>query len=328
MPKTTLGCLLLVPCLAGMLQGAATLTGPVAGYVVAPSGRQLRAVLGVPGSFRFSDPIALPPEVSKIHLAPARDFALVEREGAGMGILPLSPDSEAVIAVEGAAAAADWVAFSPSARWAILFSSATNRLQVWSGLPDAPQVSLDLDAAALPEQPLLGAISDDGALAAVASRQNVFLLPGGAAPRLLLSVADVASLAILRNGALTVADRQTGSIHLLRNAASAGAAEVLASGLTGLESLYPSSDGNAVYAARPLANMVSLVDLSSGGVSDFETAASPVSLFPMRNRDTFLISAQPQQPGWVFYREGGGGRVVFVPALQEPENPQRGRRRQ
>jgi hypothetical protein len=327
MPKTTLGCLLLVPSLAGMLHGATTLTGPVAGYVVAPSGRQVRAVLGVPGSFRFSDPIALPPGVTKVHLAPAQDFAVVEREGAGLGILPLDSDSGTVIAVEGAAAA-DWVAFSPSARSAILYSSSTNRFQVWSGLPDAPRVSIDLDAAALPEQPLLGAIGDDGALAVIASRQSVFLLPRGAPPQLLLSIPEVASLAVLRNGALVVADRQTGSIHVLRNPAAATASQVLVSGLTGLESLYPSADGNAVYAARPAANMVSLVDLSSGGVLDFETAASPVSFFPMRNRDTFLISALPQQPGWVFYREGGGARVVFVPALQEPENPQRGRRRQ
>jgi hypothetical protein len=328
MAKTTLGCLLLAGSLAGLLPGATTLTGPFAGYVVAPSGREMRAILGVPGSFRFSDPLALPREVTGIHLAPTHNFALVERGGAGVAILVLDGAAGRIVEVDGAASGADWVAFSPSAGSAILYSSAANRLQVWSGLPDAPRVLRDMDAANLPETPALGGVSDDAVVALVASRRAVYFVPDGGPARLLLSAGDIASLAMLRNGSAAVSDRATGSVRLLRNIASAPEARVLVSGLDGIGDLYASSDGSSVFAARPAANLLSLIDLASGEVRDFETDAAPLLLLPLRNRDTFLISAQPQEPGWVFYRDGSAGRVVFVPAVKESDDAiQRGRRR-
>jgi hypothetical protein len=39
-------------------------------------------------------------------------------------------------------------------------------------------------------------------------------------------------------------------------------------------------------------------------------------LIPLRNRDTFMISAKAHQPGWVFYRDGLDCRTVFIPAAR------------
>jgi hypothetical protein len=96
---------------------------------------------------------------------------------------------------------ADWIAFSPGAGSALLFSAAVSRLQVLSGLPDAPQVALDLDTATLPEQPTLGAVSDDGNLVLVASATTVYRLRDGTfrlqcIPKLLPAKGSIRAMAV------------------------------------------------------------------------------------------------------------------------------------
>src|SRR5437016_5451173 len=93
----------LLAATAGSLPGATTITGPVAGYVVDSPGPALRAILGVPGAFRFSGALPLPEGVTRIHLAPGQDFALAERAGLSLGILRLSGSAVGpVVVVDGA----------------------------------------------------------------------------------------------------------------------------------------------------------------------------------------------------------------------------------
>jgi hypothetical protein len=70
---------------AGLLYGDVTVGGPLAGYIGDPAGAELRAIYGVPGSFRFGEPLPLPGVVTRIHLAPGQSFALAERGEAGLG---------------------------------------------------------------------------------------------------------------------------------------------------------------------------------------------------------------------------------------------------
>jgi len=328
-------CSLLLP-IAGLPDGAVNLAGPVAGYVAGPSEPELRAISGVPGSYLFSDPLPLPPGTTRVRLAPGQNFALTERGEAGLAVLDLSGGAvDRVEALGGALPAADWVAFSPGARSAILFSSSAQRLQLLTGLPGTPRVALDLDASTLPEPPFTAAVSDDGNLLVVASGHSVYLLPPGGPAQLLLSVGEVLSVVVLPNGTdVAVADRRTDSIHLVQwgsqswlppafsrrssasalNVASAPVSRVLASGLSGIGKIYPAADGRSIFVARPGAKAVSIVDVVSGDVQTFPSGVAPVQLLPLRNRDTFLISARPGQPGGVFLRDGNQGCVVFIPA--------------
>jgi hypothetical protein len=126
------------------------------------------------------------------------------------------------------------------------------------------------------------------------------------------------SIALFPNGAdAAVSDRGTGSVHLLRNVSSEPVERELASGLRGLGRLYPSWDGGTLFVTRPGSKAVSWIDLASGEVQSCDSAAVPVILDPLRNRDTFLISARPHQPGWILYRDGDMVRVVFVPGANE-----------
>jgi hypothetical protein len=318
MTKLALHRYLLPFMVAGLVSAAGSISGPVAGYVTDSSRSQLRAIFGVPGAFAFSEPLPLPEGVTQVRLAPGQEFALVERAYGDPGVLFLKAGAvDRLVPIEGAMASADWIAFSPSAGSSLLFSADAHRLQVIHGLPDAPTVTLDLDAATLPERPALGAVSDDGSLVLVASGISVYHVSRDGAAQVVLSTGGILSLTVLRNGAdAAVSDPTTGSVHLVRNAASYPEAGVLASGLDGIGQIFPASDGLSLFVARPEAETVSSIDLVSGEVRSFSSSVAPVGLLPLRNRDTFLISAKAHQPGWIFYRDGMAGRVVFIPAAK------------
>jgi hypothetical protein len=300
---------------AGVAYAAGSISGPVAGYVTDSSRTQLRTIFGVPGAFGFSEPLPLPEGVAQIRLAPGQEFALVEQAGGAPAILFLKDGAvDRLAPIEGAMASADWIAFSSSANSALLFSAATNRLQVLSGLPDSPRIVADLDAASLPESPAMGAVSDDGSLVLAASGAAVYRVPSSGPAQVVFSAGGIRSLMVLRNGTdAAISDPSTGSVHIVRNVASHPEAAALASGLDDIGAIYQSSDGQSIFIAQSKTGIAS-IDLSSGEVKSFPTSVAPAGLIPLRNRDTFLISARPNQPGWIFYRDGAGGRVVFIPA--------------
>ena len=318
--------LLLVFSAAAVL-AAESLGGPVAGYVAGSPKPELRAIFGVPGALRFSDPLPLPDGITRIRLAPGQDYALVERANASAGALVLAGGSvDHLQTLDGVMARADWVVFSSSGTAAVLFSASAGRLQVVTGLPDAPQMAADLDVAALPELPATAAVDDTAALLLIASRQSVYAVPKAGAPRLVFSGSRIAALAVLRNGKdAAVSDSGAASVFLVENAASAPAARVLASGIEGVGDIFPSQDGTALFAA---AGGILWIDLASGAVQSFAAAdpqALAAGLVALRNSDTFLFSARSRQPGWIFFREGNSGRVVFVPARSpDRELPARG----
>ncbi len=328
MARCALGGCWLLAVLAGLLPAATAITGPVAGYTVESPGPVLRAILGVPGSFRFSDPIPLPDGVTRIHMAPGQDFALAELAGSGIAVLSLASGAVAGVAGIEGAIAPDWTAFSPQASSAILFSAATSRLQVLTGLPATPHIALDMDTNALTDIPRTGVVSDNGQTLLLATREALYRVPlDGSAAQVLMAAHEIVSLAFFRNGTdAAVWDGGTESIHLLQNVPSALVDRVLASGLKGAGELYPSWDGASIFLIRPGTRNVSAISLASGEIQSFDSAAPVDTLVPLRNHDAFLISAERHQPAWMFYLDGSLGRVVFVPAWDRSPKPVTGSR--
>jgi hypothetical protein len=316
---------------------ATSMGGPLAGYATFRNGSELRAILGTPGSYEFSAPLPLPDGTTRVHPAPGRDFALVERApSADSQDMPpgiASYDGGAVAAfvpMAGAIASPDWVIFSNEGGAVVLFSAQAGRLQVWSGLPGSPQLILDRTTDGLPSGPTTAAVTEDGKTLLAASKNAVYLVSPNGAPRLLLSGTLIASVAMLRNGQDAVAaDRGAGAIQFLHGVASGTDVRVIASGFEDIGAIYPSSDGGSLYAALPTVKSIAAIDLGSGAVTTFDSGAAASQLNRLRNRDTFLISATPRQPGWVFFRDDseaaggiGSGKVVFIPALAPGQEEQ------
>ncbi len=298
---------------------ASGLTAPVSGYAADPAAPEVRTILGLPGALHYGDPLPLPRGCTRVRVAPGRDFAWVERRGAAPAVLNLSGGSgQGLEPVEGAMAAADWVAFSPGAAAAALYSAAAGRLQVLTGLPDAPVVSRDLTAGGTPEQLVAAAVSDDGAILLAASHSAVYLIAPGGAPQMVLSGESILSLAMMPGGRNAVAaDGGTGSLYLLQGLVSAPMARTLVSGIAGIGKVQPAWDGASVFVARPGPSAVSIVDVATGATQSYGVDVPPVTLDPLDIHDAFLISSAPGEAGWIFVRNGADARAVFVPAAAQ-----------
>ena len=293
------------------------LSRPILGYSAQVSPPELRAIFGVPGSAVFSDPMSLPAGTTRLRLAPAQQYLIIERADETPGALLLNgTETGELVTIPGVVRAPDFISFSPAGHSAALISLAYGRLQIIAGLPQSPRVVKDIDLHTLPELPRVAAVSDDASTVLFSSTGAVFLmLPDGAAA-IVVSVTATASIAFLpASTAAAIGDPGTGALYLFRRVAGeAGVAPSLASGLLGLGQIAASSDGRVLYVTDPQEHSIWCVNVSSGTVRQLDSQVSASKLERLRNADTFLISAEPGLPAWVFFRQGEAAGAVFVPA--------------
>jgi hypothetical protein len=114
------------------------------------------------------------------------------------------------------------------------------------------------------------------------------------------------------------ADSEAGSVHLIRDLASAPSGIILAVNLAGIVEVQPVADGSMILVAQPEDKTVSMVDSGSGAVQSVPMDVAPVGLRQLSNRDAFLVSWKPGEPGWIFFRTGGRGLSVLIPATPKP----------
>jgi len=287
---------------------------PVAGYAIDCQTR-LRPIFGVPGAFTFGDPFT-PQSQSRIWLVPGQNFALSENPSGAIEVTLLSGAAVTGSSpIPSVSPSPDWIVISPGAGSALLFFAGAQRIQVVSGLPQAPRVVLDQDVPS--QEPFTnGAVSDDGNTVLLGSAATIYRVAAGQF-QIVFSPGSVAGLTILRNGLYAAVADTAGSVYQLRNLT---VPQVLATGLTGIGTIFPGSDGKSLFVARPGDRSISLVDLASGGVQTFATPVAAVTWSPLRNRDTFLIASEPHEPAWVFFWDGNAGRVALIPTTEADTN--------
>jgi hypothetical protein len=113
---------------------AAEVSGPIVGYAVQEDRREVRVILGVPGSTHYSDPIGWPSDATSVLTAPGHRWLLVLRgtEAAASAWIP-ETGAERSLAGEPSV-----VAFSPSGSAAVFYWRDEQRLLVYGGLPVSP----------------------------------------------------------------------------------------------------------------------------------------------------------------------------------------------
>lgn len=309
----------LVRAADGRTSGAGTGMGrPILGYVARSSPPELRAILGIPGAAVFSDALPLPSEATSVRMAPGqssgKSWAWIERGSQDPAILSLNGTRfGSVNGLAGVLPAADLAAFSPSGRSLALFSSAAGRLQVVSGLPDAPQIAQEAVLAGGVDSI---AVSDDAGAVLVASGRVVQLLSPGGAAQPVLNMTSTTAMAFLPDSRdAAVVDRGAGTVHRVRSVAGGGATSgVLAAGLAGAGEISFSADGQSLLLTNPSANGVWMVSVQTGEVRSFDTRVGAAGLNRLANPETYLISSEPGQPAWIFLPGGDGAHTVFVPA--------------
>jgi hypothetical protein len=308
----------------GATDSLAAFGNPVLGYVMQSSPLLLRAILGVPGAASFSQPLSLPADVIRVHIAPSQAYALAERRADDLAVIPLHAGSAGqTVALGGALPSPDLVAFSFTGRSAVLYSAAVAQLQVITGLPGTPAVVQTISANTFPNGIQDAAVSDDGTSVLLASADGAYqLLPGAA--RQVVGATGAPALAFFPNSSqAAIGDRTTGSVYLWPATAGSASASLLAAHLEGMAAMCATADGQGLWVTNPAGGSIWWVSAHTGEVRTFQLPVSPTTMERLPYRDMLLISSHAGQPAWIFFQQGGEALTVFVPAARFRVHPGR-----
>ncbi len=297
--------------LTALLQGAAAqsrIAAPALGYAYDPSLRAIRFIRGIPGAALLAEPLEIGLNASVVAVSPSQDFALAISTETQAVHLIRWPDGIASAVLLDGTAAPDGAIFSPSGRSAMLFDSASARLQLLTGLPGAP-VLRDLpfsagraaDALAVAEDGT-AAISTGDSVRVVGPDFNSFSLP-------LLSVVTLAFdrstrdlLAVTRSGEIYVAKNVDAGLDLRRIDAPTGA-------MTDPVGAQFSPDGYSALVAS--AAGITAIDLNTGSAGVFTCPCAPTALQPFGRAGLYRLTDVSDRPLFLF--DADRARFWFVP---------------
>jgi hypothetical protein len=284
---------------------------------------EVRAILGVPGSSRLSEPITLPAGVRHIRLAPTQEWGLAEQTGSGsLGIVRFTGMQPGeFLSIAGAMSAPDSIAFSSMGRAAALVSLASGRVQVLGGSGTTPQVAMESQLPDLGRGSLAAVVPSDDATvaAALSSDGRVFLLSPSAVSRLITATAGPAAVCFLPNQtSMVVADSATGAIFVIDSFLQSPIARTVASlpNLSGTRILLqPAGDAKSVFVAAVGGKTAYQVHLSDQSVSTVDVPVQISLLERVRDGDIFLLSANAGDSPWLLMSEGGDLKMGFVQSV-------------
>lgn len=263
---------------------------PVLGYAFGETTRELRAILGVPGSSRWSDAIPLPDGVTALRIANGHRWALASSAAGETSVLSL--DTLQLKRLEGAGTF-DGAIFSPSGSAAAIRRDAT--VTVFTGLPDAPVKAAEFASADLATV----AISDQGDAASVREGRIVNAVTG----EVLHECSDGCRIAYFP-GASDLAVFESGRLTELRGRESRVIAEGLP--LAEIEQFAAASHRVALASKEKLL----VLDRASGAVAVEEPVAGSDRMEALRLPGSWLLSAAEDSAAWLYSNDG----VRFVPA--------------
>ena len=275
---------------------SSSVDAPAIGYVVrTPDSStgvpELRAMLGIPGAARFSDPIALPEGTTAADVAPNHGWVLAIR---GTEALAFQPISNTATSIARLGTPSAW-AFSPSGTRVALFYADRGNVVVMSGLPGTPKLESTLRFAQLDSF----AIGDNGAFV-YAAGDRIMNSDGGL-------VYQASGPMAFEPGRDVLVVYDGANSNLVETAVAGASSRIIAGSVDAMDRLFAGSD--RVYAGNSTAGTLSSIDYSSGLIVTQNVAVSRIS--PSSIQGTVLVSAEADGPAWLVNAQG----VSFVPAV-------------
>jgi sugar lactone lactonase YvrE len=305
-------CLLMILATAGFAQDSTGVTGPVAGFIFDPQARDLRPMLGVPGSSYLGAPLA--DDLDLAAVSPDGEAALAVTHGSLVLIYPLRGLSPAITVMEAAIAGVDHIAWSPDGAIAALYSSSSGQAQIVRGTASKPVLG-----AAIAVQGTLTAlaVSAAGDLA-IATEDSLTLLPGGGQPQLLASVTQPAAIAF-RGSDMFVADTGANRVLQIESFASAPVLSTFAGPVEAPVGLQVSADGKRLYLAGSTSRTVTAFDIAGRNArGSVELDCAPSELRPAGGPDLWFLNSDRSAQDPLYVVTGNGDPVAwFVPAGRE-----------
>lgn len=305
-------------------------SGPLLGFVPGATAAELQPIWGIPGAARLGDALPVPNTVTQLYLAPGHTYALGAQGTANpvaLLLLRLAPGKEVsptLNMLPGAITDPDLVAFSPTGCSAVLYSEGASRLQVFTGLPNSPQIVLNIQ-----NMPVVGhlkklALSDDARVLLLANDDGTaYAVSQNSAPVAVFHTSQVAALAFVsRSHDAVVVDPVQGSVTILKAFTATAEVRMLlpSSILNGCQpqAAASSADGSTILIGCPAQHVVLSIDHLSGAVNGYKTTNSTFAFDPLAARDTFLMSPPDGGTYWLFRWQPSGPVIYFVGAARHP----------
>jgi hypothetical protein len=273
---------------AGSRMGA-----PILGYLAGPGALELHVILGTAKGAQLGGALPVPAGAKRLFVPPREHYLFVESKGSEpLGLwMPTKPDSE-ILRVSGAMAHPDSVVFSARGDAAVLYGKSSDSLQIVSGLPAEPVLTVRPGIAQFGE-PANFAVSDDGVVVVVVTSADGTAIASAQASswqRLPAAYGASALGFVPRTHNLIVSDSAQQTITLVSNVAeNTQATQMLAHGVAA-DKLAFTKEGFLLLAASSAQNKLWTIDLKTMLPGPVSSASSIETLLPLRDGHTFLYS--------------------------------------
>ena len=273
---------------------------PVLGYVVGPGPADVHAILGASRKPQLGAPLTLPPGANRLYLPPRQNYALLETaSGDSVAVwamlrAAIGSATQEPVAVKGAMAHPDLVAFSPLGGAFVLYSQSDGSVQVVTNVPAQPAVSRQLSLSNL-GTPSRMAISDDAELvvAQLADGSVSSSWHGAAWIPLAAGFTPKAWSFIPNSHDLAMSDTTQNMIVLLPNVnALSKGVRVLAQGVQA-DQIALTKSGDELVGANSVSGQVWTIDLKTGTVTPRDEVLRAGTMSLLRDGFTFLLSTSP-----------------------------------
>jgi hypothetical protein len=312
--------------LAAQGNSGSSIGAPLLGYVFDHALTSVRPIAGLPGAAVLEKP--LNPGFAVASAAVASDLAFILAVSAEDGQVRLIQVRQGGIDVQplrDVVPSPDRMVLSPRGRAAIFYNQSAARIQILTGLPDAPALTREVSTAGLSAAAGGLAVSDDGQAALFTAGGNgsaVWLFAAGADP-IQLSLADsAAAVDFRRDHQDAIALTRGGDLYRID---SAGAV-TLYGRITGDTNLDPvairiSPDGSRAFAAYT-SGAVSVFDTLAGTSTTTFCQCKPTGLDPLQAGTLFRLTEPAGAPVMLFDASQPEPRFWFIPAGQPASEPQ------
>jgi hypothetical protein len=294
-----------------------SVAGPSAGYLYDPGAQVVRQIRGIAGAATLGDPVDFGMPMMRAQISSRGDFAAVTAADGALHLFRLANGAATELAQTRQGAVQAVAFFSPTGSAMALYR--TDGVQVWRGLPDAPEVAFTSAIRTV-------------LFAAITSASNHRIIPGGLIAvsddgSVMLHSADGSVAVVTANGTRKLADTKGpvaiafapkghdaavvagGTLSLYKDVTGASTRQDIPN-MSAIAGVAFSVDGARVLMAGLRA--VTVLDRATGQAQPLQCDCQIGGLAPMGSM--FRLNEMGAGPVWLVDVSEAEPKLIFVPA--------------
>jgi len=302
---------------AGQIPG--TIAAPTAGFLFDVDARAFRPILGFIGSSALGNPIDIErPITFGFSLPDNRHAIAVLEEENSLAYLDFVVRPLGMRPIPGTVTDFTSYSISPNGKAVVLVNSAHQRLQVLTGFPSNPSLTLEISAPALPQGILLRAVVNDAATAMLVTLSNnetetVYSWNRSTGFQSLTPSPGVESLTFISNSDAVYADRLRNEVFLVHDVLDKPWLQFVAGVEDGVATPVAAAfSGNEFHiASAATATVVSFA--TDGRLLRSQPCNCKLSRLSPIAPGTFVMTDRVNETVFVLSGTGEEARIAFIP---------------